>query len=592
MPTPTRLFDLLSYRKAFRPERAVFLSHIKNDWQPWFIDEVIEQTNLVSYGLMAQGVSRGDKVAIVSRSCPEWNICDMAVMQIGAIVVPLYCKDQPDNCCNQLLEADVSYLIVETKAMAHKALSIRSQLTGVKHICYIQGSDTDNEECLCSLAALQALGRQHADEAVLDACKQQVVPTDCATIVYTSGTTGEPKPVMLSHVGMLSNFVPMPNPLLVNYSRALSFLSLSNISERLMNYMYQYLGYEIYYPNSYFGALDDMHDVKPHAINLAPVFVERAYDGIYRHGNKLQGRARKRYFKALHFALDYDAERRTMLYRLKKRRYDRLVFGKMRQLAGGELKMITSSGSMLQPRLVRFFSCIGIDVFEGYGLVEASTIVAATSSPNRPKAGTVGYPMPGMEVRVLPENNEIVCRRPHMMLGYYGQAADTQQAIDADGWLHTDDTGAMEPDGQLRVTGRLKTIFKTADGRWVNPEIIEEKFKESPFVLDMMVVGAGKRHLAAVVLPDFDFLKEWQNRHGIYCQEHAEMLADTRTQERYRRVIDKYNQQMDENERIERYELIDDVWSVSNGCITPSLRIKRKIIEQRCKSVIAGLYSE
>lgn len=592
MPTPTRLFDILPYRKATVPERPVFVSQNEGSWRRWYVDELIEQANLASYALMAQGVHRGDKVAILSRSCPEWNICDIAVMQIGAIVVPFYCKDQPGSCSEHLEKVDVSYLFVETQTMARRARLQCSQMTAIKNVCYFNGTDPDDDDCVCSLASLLEMGRQHVDEAALEARKQQVDPVDCATIIFTSGTTGDPKPVMLSHVGMMSNFVPVQNPMLLQFSRMLSVLSLSNISERLMNYMYQYLGYEIYYPTSYFTALEALREIKPQVMNLAPKFVERAYDGIYRYGNHLQGKAKKLYYKAVHFALDYDAERRSLLYRLKKRRYNRLVFSEIRRLYGGELKMITSSGSMLQPRLVRFFSCLDIAVFEGYGLVEASAIVAATASPNRPNASTVGFPMPGKEVRVLPENNEIVCRSAHMMLGYYGQDAETQQAIDADGWLHTGDTGVMEADGQLRFTGRTKIIFKTADGRWVNPEIIEEKFKESPFVLDMMVVGEGQKHLAAVILPDFDFLKEWQERHGIVCQGHKAMLADSRTQERYRRVVDKYNQQLDERDRIDRYVLFDDVWSVNNGCLTPNLRIKRKIIEQRCKSEIMNLFVE
>ena len=334
-----------------------------------------------------------------------------------------------------------------------------------------------------------------------------------------------------------------------------------------------------------------MKYAKPYMMTAVPRFIEKMYDGIFRSGQKQKGLKKKIFFWALDLALEYDLDGTTFWYNCKRKVADKLVYGKIRENFGGCLEMFVSGGSAIQPRLAKFFTCIGMNIYEGYGLTETAPVIAvSTALPHGIKLGTAGLPLPGIEVKILPENGEIVCRGKNVMLGYYKAPELTASVIDADGWFHTGDTGAFEPEGQLRITGRVKTMFKTSMGKYVNPEVIEEKFKESPFVLDMMVVGENQKFAAALILPDFDFLKEWQERHGIHCSTPEEMVKDQRTLERYNRVVEKYNKFFGSTEQIKRYKVINDTWTEANGCMTPTLKIKRNVIVKRLKEEIDSLF--
>lgn len=593
----TRLFDLLEYRKQTQPDRAVFVAKYDGEWRSIFIDEYIEVVNNLSFALLELGLQREDKVAVISSNCPEWNYLDMAVQQIGCVLVPIYPTISADDYHFILENAEVKLVFLENIDLLRKIKDIVPSLPLVKGIYSFKASDTLHETLSTlslqggTLNELIEIGKAHPAPDSVRQLRDAIKPRDVATMIYTSGTTGFPKGVMLCHENILTcvNGVKMtPKPY---FTRAMSFLPLCHIYERMMNYLYQFMGYEIYYAESIAKVVDNLKYAKPYMMTAVPRFIEKMYDGIFRSGQKLTGFKKKLFFKALDHAMAYDLDGTTFWYNCRRKLYDKLVYGKIRDNFGGCLEMFVSGGSAIQPRLAKFFTCIGMDIYEGYGLTETSPVIAVSSAlPHGRKLGTAGLPLPGIEVKVLPETREIVCRGGNVMLGYYKSPELTAEVIDADGWLHTGDTGAFEPEGQLRITGRTKTMFKTSMGKYVNPEVLEEKFKESPFVLDMMVVGENQKFAAALVLPDFDFLKEWQERHGIHCETREEMVNDKRTLERYQRVIDKYNVFFGSTEQIKRYKVINDTWTEANGCMTPTLKIKRKVIEERCKTEIESLF--
>ena len=591
------MFDLMEYRKATHPETAVFVAKYDNEWKKIFIDEYIETANSISYALLKLGLQKGDTVALISSNRPEWNYLDMAVQQIGCILVPIYPTISPDDYHYILDNAEVKMIFIDNIDLMRKIKDILHDLSNIKRLYTFKPNDGLKpmlEEVGLeggTLAELEALGRDNAAAQQLQELKASIGPRDVATMIYTSGTTGFPKGVMLCHENILTcvNGVKMtPKPY---FSRALSFLPLCHIYERMMNYLYQFMGYETYYAESIAKVVENVAYARPYMMTAVPRFIEKMYDGIFRSGQKMTGIKKKIFFWALDLAMEYDLDGTTFWYNCKRRVADKLVYGQIRQKFGGCLEMFVSGGSAIQPRLAKFFTCIGMDIYEGYGLTETSPVIAVSSAlPHGRKLGTAGLPLPGIEVKVLPETNEIVCRGTNVMLGYYKQPELTAEVIDADGWLHTGDTGAFEPEGQLRITGRTKTMFKTSMGKYVNPEVLEEKFKESPFVLDMMVVGENQKFAGALILPDFDFLKEWQERHGIHCDTHEEMVTDKRTLERYQRVVDKYNAFFGATEQIKSYKVLNDTWTEANGCMTPTLKIKRKVIEQRCKQEIDNLF--
>ncbi|MBQ6069749.1 MAG: long-chain fatty acid--CoA ligase [Bacteroidales bacterium] len=589
MDKPTRLFDLLPYRKATKPDRAVWVAKQQGQWKRIFIDEYIEMVDAISYALLHKGIVKGDSVALISSDRPEWNCVDLGTQQTGAVLVPIYPTISEEDYRYILNDCKVRYLVVENEALLRKVQHLLPELTTLKEVCLIDRKEPSVG--YATLADWMEEGRREVDKARLDELKNSVVPRDVATMIYTSGTTGFPKGVMLCHENVLTCLYGVQGTPKAHFSRAMSFLPLCHVYERMMNYLYQYMGYETWYAESIAKVAENMKDARPHMMTAVPRFIEKMYDGIYRKGETLKGMKRRVFFWSLRLAVRYDLDGTTWWYRLRRQVADRLVYRQIRDTFGGCLEMFVSGGSAIQPRLARFFTCVGMDIYEGYGLTETAPVIAVSSSaPHGRKLGTVGLPLPGVEVRVLEGTNEIVCRGPNVMLGYYGQPELTKEAIDEEGWFHTGDTGAFEPEGQLRITGRTKTMFKTSMGKWVNPEVLEDRFKESPFILDMVVVGDNQKFAAALIVPDFQFLKDWQERHRITCDTRDEMVNDKKTLERYARVIEKYNKGLGSAEQIRRFKVINDEWTIANGCLTPTMKVKRAVIKQRCKGYIDELF--
>lgn len=593
MNEPTRIFDLLEWRKALHPERPVFKYKENGQWKDHYIDEYIEKANLISYALMHLGVKKGENIGLISAGRPEWNYIDIGVQQTGAVLLPIYPTISEEDYQYILNDAQVRLLVVESPLLYKKISHIREHLTHLENLCTIEPI-----EGVKSLNDIYSIGQRYLTEhpdapQQLQALKDAITTNDVCTLIYTSGTTGTPKGVMLAHRGLILNVQEIkgsPDP---SWTRALSWLPMCHIYERMMGYLYQWLCYEIAYAESIAKVGDNCKELHPHMLACVPRFIEKVYDKIYRKGEKLTGFKKKVFDWGLDLAFRYDLDesKLSLWYKLQKAVADKLVYKEIREGMGGELGMLVSGGAIIQPRLTRFFSCVGLDLYEGYGITECSPLIAVTNSNKKGrKIGSVGFAMREIEVRIDPATNEIQCRGDNVMVGYYNQPELTAQAIDAEGWFHTGDTGYFDPDGYLFITGRTKSMFKTSMGKFINPEVIEEKMKQSPFILDMMVIGAEQKFAAALIAPDFDMLKDWCRRHDVDAKTPEEMIADKKVVARFQKVIDKYNAELGATEQVRRFALVADAWTEANKMLTPTQKLIRRNVTAAYQDKIDALY--
>lgn len=589
MKEPERLFDLIDRRRVLCPERPVFSNKKNGQWEKHYIDEYIEKSNLLSYAFMHLGVQKGEHIALISTGRPEWNYIDMGVQMMGAVLLPIYPTISESEYLYILSHAEVRYLIVEGETLYKKIGSIRNQLPSIEEVYTlnpIEGAPNIND--------LYAMGDSHRDPDGLQAIKDSITTDDVATLIYTSGSTGTPKGVMLSHKGIILNVLGIKDSPGKDWTRALSWMPLCHIYERMMNYLYQYLCMEIYYAESIAKVADNAQETNPYMMAAVPRFIEKMYDKVFRKGEKLTGFKKKIFDWALDLGFEYELndKNRTLWYNIRHSVADRLVYAEIRKALGANFHMLVSGGASIQPRLTRFFSAVGLDLYEGYGLTECSPLVAVTNSyaEEGRKVGSVGFVLPGIEVQIHPETHEIMCRGGNVMKGYFKAPELTAEAIDSEGWFHTGDTGYIDSGGYMFLTGRTKNMFKTSMGKFVNPEVIEERFKESPFILDMMVVGEGQKFAAAIIAPDFDMLKDWCGRHDVVASTREEMLASKTVQERYQKVIDKYNATLGSHEQVKRFRMVPEVWSTENQFLTPTLKIKRNNITSYYKKEIEELF--
>lgn len=589
MKEPERLFDLIDRRRVLCPERPVFSNKKNGQWEKHYIDEYIEKSNLLSYAFMHLGVQKGEHIALISTGRPEWNYIDMGVQMMGAVLLPIYPTISESEYLYILSHAEVRYLIVEGETLYKKIGSIRNQLPSIEEVYTlnpIEGASNIND--------LYAMGDSHRDPDGLQSIKDSITTDDVATLIYTSGSTGTPKGVMLSHKGIILNVLGIKDSPGKDWTRALSWMPLCHIYERMMNYLYQYLCMEIYYAESIAKVADNAQETNPYMMAAVPRFIEKMYDKVFRKGEKLTGFKKKIFDWALDLGFEYELndKKRTLWYNIRHSVADRLVYAEIRKALGANFHMLVSGGASIQPRLTRFFSAVGLDLYEGYGLTECSPLVAVTNSyaEEGRKVGSVGFVLPGIEVQIHPETHEIMCRGGNVMKGYFKAPELTAEAIDSEGWFHTGDTGYIDSGGYMFLTGRTKNMFKTSMGKFVNPEVVEERFKESPFILDMMVVGEGQKFAAAIIAPDFDMLKDWCGRHDVVASTREEMLASKTVQERYQKVIDKYNATLGSHEQVKRFRMVPEVWSTENQFLTPTLKIKRNNITSYYKKEIEELF--
>ena len=512
---------------------------------------------------------------------------DFAIMQIGAVSIPIYPTISQDDYRHILNHAEMKMIFIEGKELRNKLQPIFEETKTLKYVYTFvdQGSEYKY------IDQLVEAGKANPQPKKLDKLKAAVRPEDMATIIYTSGTTGYPKGVMLSH----SNIVNQVKKLSVipsDWSNiALSFLPLCHAYERMLVYLYQYLGMSVYYAESLGTIAENIKEINPTMMSCVPRLLEKIYDKLYLSGKKLPMVQRMLYYWAFNLATAYQLEGRSWWYNAKYKLAEKLIYSKWRAAIGGNFDIVVSGGSAIQPHIASFFSAIGMPVFEGYGLSETSPVIAVSQRVKHGrKFGTVGLPLPGVEVK-LGERDEIICRGHNVMMGYYKDPELTAEVIDADGWLHTGDTGKFSKEGQLSITGRLKSIFKTSFGKYVNPQAVESKFTESPFIENMIVLGENKKFAAALISPDFVYLKSWCAKHKIKYTNNAEMVENPLVMKRFNEEVKHYNHRFGDYEQVKRYQIVPDEWTAADGFLSPTLKIKRNVIEEHYADRIEKLFS-
>jgi long-chain acyl-CoA synthetase len=584
----TRLFDLLPrYEIIFLPKEDVLAGKENGEWIKYTIGKYRDISDAISYALLSYGIVKGDKVATIMPSRPEWNFIDMGIMQTGAVHVPVYPTLSDADYKYILIHSGVKFLFISGQEIYRKIQRILPEvpeLLGVYSVKEVEGVNL--------FQAFIETGKKNSNPELLEKAKASIGTHDLATLIYTSGTTGNPKGVMLSHANIISNFKAVAHiPPFGQEGKALSYLPLCHVYERMLNYMYQYLGISVYYAENMATIGDNLREVKPDILSTVPRLLEKIYDRIMGTGRKLTGIKKIIFFRALNLGLRFEVNNGNgWYYNFKLKLANKLVFDKWRAAVGGNMKVIVSGGAALQPRLARVFWAAGIPVLEGYGLTETSPVLSVNDfSENGVCFGTVGRVIRDVNLTIAVDG-EILCKGPGIMRGYYNEPDLTAEVIDKEGWFHTGDIGHLEPAGHLRITGRKKEIFKTSLGKYISPELLENKFKESSFIDTLMVIGENHKFAAALVVPDFPHLKSWCAIKGIPYTTDAEVIALPRIRKRFQQEIDKYNKFFGATEQVRRFELIDHEWTIDSGELTASLKLRRRFIADKYASVIRLIF--
>lgn len=585
----TRIFDILPHSAIHFPNNDALCSKENGIWVKYSTMQYIEKVDYISYGLMQLGVKKGDRIASITNNRPEWNFLDMALLQLGAIHVSIYPTISESDYKYILNHAEVKMVFVSGWELLRKIENIISEIPHLSDNVYtfrnLRGYKHLNE--------IVELGMANPSPQYLTDIKDRISPHDPITLIYTSGTTGNPKGVMLTHHNLLMNAkAVMPIVPVQLGSKVLSYLPLCHIYERMMIYTWHLLGVSIYYAESLAKIADNLQEIKPDIFTTVPRLLEKFYDKIIATGRKMKGVKKRIFFWADEVARVYEVEDQGWLYNTKLRIARKLVLRKWHAALGGNLKVVVSGGAAIQPLMSKIFHAMEVPVLEGYGLTETSPVIGVSNFfKNGIKFGTVGPSLPGVEVKIA-EDGEILTRGHCVMVGYYKAPELTKEAIDEEGWFHTGDIGNIEPEGQIRITGRKKEMFKTAFGKYVVPTIVENKFSEDPMIDNIMVVGENKQFAAALIVPEFGDLRSWCARKGIKYTTNEEMIKHPEVLKKFKKIIDKYNKFFGDTEQVKRFTLIGYEWSIATGELTPTLKLKRPYIADKYKETIDQLFEK
>ena len=589
--TPTRVFDLLAYQQTHYPKPDALAYKRDGKWIKFSTDEVASTVDQLAWGLHLAGIRAGDRIAnVTENNRPEWNFIDLAVLSIGAVHLPIYPNISPDEYRFILSEAQPVLVIVSSERLLNLIRPIVAEQPGIKTVYTydrIPGANWWRNLVDSGKAGLENASASRE----LAAIKGAVRPEQLATLIYTSGTTGTPKGVMLSHANLVSNCLASAQILQpCGHERALSFLPLCHIYERTVVNLYLYLGTSIYYAENLDTIGENLREVRPDTFSTVPRLLEKIYERILARGEKLSGSQRRIFFWALNAALHFDPDAPTpWRQRLQFGIADLLVFRKWRAALGGKVTGVISGSAALQPRLARIFWAAGIGIWEGYGPTEAAPVIAV----NRPKTrlhrvGTVGPVIPGGELKIA-DDGEILYRGPNVMMGYYRRPDLTREAIDEEGWLHTGDVGEL--DGPfLKITDRKKEIFKTSGGKYIAPQQVENRLKESRYIAQCMVVGENHKFPAALMVPAFETVTAWLRSNGIHLDEKSEIVSHPKVLELIQTEVDRCNHNFGRYSQVKKFALLTDEWTTATGELTPTLKLKRKEILKKYADEIAAIY--
>ena len=583
-----RLFDIPYYQQEKYPNDKMFVTKTNNNWNGISTHNFIDNVNLISRGLISLRIEVGDKVCIASSNRVEWNIMDIAIQQTGAIVVPIYPNISLSDYRFIFNDAGIKLCVVDTKELFDKINLIKNEIETFSHLF------TFNE--IDGIPNWRNISEKANETAIDEVEKRKSVikNLDLVTIIYTSGTTGNPKGVMLSHNNLISNVEGCRPKIPANEnSRVLSFLPACHVYERMLHYLYMTIGASIYFAESLDTIGENIKEVKPQVFTAVPRLIEKVFDKIMAKGEELTGIKRKLFFWAVKLAENYEFEGKSIWYNIKLLIARKLIFSKWQEALGGEVKAIVSGSAALQPRLARMFFAAGLPVLEGYGLTETSPVVSVNCFQKGIRIGTVGTLLENVQVKFA-EDGEILVKGPNVMMGYYKLPEKTKEEIDEDGWFHTGDIGQFIEGRFLKITDRKKEIFKTSGGKYIVPQAMENKFKESRFIEQMMVVGENQKFPSAFIVPNFAFIKDWISKENIDCADTSNkgICLNKKVIDKINEEVANFNKGYGNWEQIKKVALFENEFSVDGGELTPTLKLKRKIILEKYKDRFENIYCD
>jgi long-chain acyl-CoA synthetase len=582
-----RLFDVPYYQLDNFPQQTMFSTKIDGKWDAVSTEDFLKKANLISRGLIALGIEPGQKVGLVSSNRVEWNIMDIGIQQIGAIGVPIYPNISTKDYKYIFGDADIKLCVTGDEELFTKINSIKNELPSLQKLyCFDEVEGADHWTDIIQSA-------DSVKQSEVDERKDKIKNEDLATMIYTSGTTGNPKGVMLSHNNILSNVLACEPRIPGDSScSSLSFLPVCHVYERMLHYLYMKTGISIHFAESMDTIGDNIREVQPEIFTAVPRLIEKVYEKIIAKGDELSGIKKGLFFWAVKIGEEFELEGKSGWYKFKLKIARKLIFSKWQEALGGNVRAIASGAAALQPRLARIFMAAEIPILEGYGLTETSPVISVNGLESGIKFGTVGTTIEGVEVKIA-EDGEILAKGPNVMIGYYNQPEKTKEVLDDDGWFHTGDIGEIVDGKYLKITDRKKEIFKTSGGKYIIPQVMENKFKESRFIEQIMVIGEGEKHPAALIVPSYDFVKEWTERKGIKLSgdSNAALIENSDVIARIQKEIDHYNKLFGGYEQIKKFELLPEEMSVESGELTPTLKLKRKVIMEVQKDRVAKIYT-
>jgi long-chain acyl-CoA synthetase len=565
----------------------MFVTKTKGIWVPLSTSDFLDAAMNVSRGLISLGVAAGDRVAVASSNRFEWNILDIAVQQVGAILVPLYPNISESDYRFILNDAGVEICVVSNQELVDKISSVRNDVPSLKHLfAFDQLSNCPH------WSEIEAVKGQTEIE-VVEQRMREVKSGDLVTIIYTSGTTGNPKGVMLSHANILATVSSCIEPIPADKnSKVLSFLPVCHIYERMLHYLYMYIGCSIHFAESMDTIGENIKEVKPDVFSAVPRLIEKVFDKIMAKGEDLKGIKRSLFFWAVDVAEEYDVVGKSTFYKMKLSIARKLIFSKWQEALGGNVKAIASGSAALQPRLARIFLAADIPILEGYGLTETSPVVTVNNFVTGIRIGTVGPLVENVQVKIAPDG-EILVKGPNVMMGYYKNQEATNEVFDADGWFCTGDIGTFQEGKFLKITDRKKEIFKTSGGKYIVPQAMENRLKESRFIEQAMVIGEGEKFPAVFIVPNMAFVKEWAQRHNLDYSSlsNEEIVAHQALIDRINKEVAQINLEYGSWEQLKKVKLLPREFTIEGGELTPTLKFKRKKILEKYQAQYQEIYS-